>query len=511
MIEKIAFAREPVALTFFFLCIFITMIFGASLLLNISSVHKGTKTLAIAEARANWNKNLAFRGWATRHGGLYVVPDERTPPNPYLSHVPDRDVVTTDGKKLTLMNPSYMMRQMIEEYEDIYGIRGSITGKVLLNPVNKADEWELRALDQFELGVDEVIGEEEIDGKPFIRLMKPVIMEKKCEKCHGHLGFREGDIRGGVSVSIPLAPYTVAAGTTIRTLTAVHFILWFAAILAILRFSWFARKRDKERVLLQNKLRVHQENLEETIEGRTAQLEAAQEQLVRKERLAIVGQLAATVSHELRNPLGTIQNSLFILKEKTDNKSASMKKIMGRLERNVIRCNNIIEELLDFTQVQSLHLTTTAINELLHSILKEYNFPEEITLRQNLTSEAKIPIGQDRFRRAVINVIDNACQAMKEGQGPEQREMILTVETRNVGERLEVSFEDNGPGISGDIYKHIFEPLFSSKSFGIGLGLTIVKQIMEQHGGGVEIKSAKGTGTDVILWLPLKGTVIGKQ
>jgi signal transduction histidine kinase len=118
--------------------------------------------------------------------------------------------------------------------------------------------------------------------------------------------------------------------------------------------------------------------------------------------------------------------------------------------------------------------------------------------------DTAVSIDRDRLRRAVINVFDNACQAMvgagMEGAGSEAHS--LTVRTRERDGRVEVIFEDTGPGMPPDIYKKIFEPLYSTKGFGVGLGLPVVKQIMEQHGGGIEIESEEGRGTRVCLWLP---------
>ncbi|MCH8999575.1 MAG: ATP-binding protein, partial [Proteobacteria bacterium] len=108
-----------------------------------------------------------------------------------------------------------------------------------------------------------------------------------------------------------------------------------------------------------------------------------------------------------------------------------------------------------------------------------------------------------RSRRAVINVFDNACQAMRgEGDAETQSaERLLTVRTRERDGRIEVLIEDRGPGIPPDVYERIFEPLYSTKGFGVGLGLPVVKQIMEQHGGGIEIETEEGRGTRVCLWL----------
>ncbi len=220
-----------------------TILISVSVIWDFSLIRTQAVDLATQEARSNWNKDQAFRRWATRHGGLYVKPDKRTPPNPYLSHLPHRDVETTDGTKLTLMNPAYMMSQMTREFEEMYGIKGRITGQVLLNPANKADPWELAALKSFDQGVKEVSELNDIDGKPYLRLMKPMIMKPGCVICHGHLGFKVGDIRGGVSISIPLQPYLLAAESSRNFLIQSHATVWLIGLLGIGFFAYKNQQR----------------------------------------------------------------------------------------------------------------------------------------------------------------------------------------------------------------------------------------------------------------------------
>ncbi len=210
-----------------------TLTIGYSLIWNATQVEAQVEYLAKKEALANWNKDLAFRRWATRHGGLYVKPNERTPPNPYLAHLPNRDVVTTDGMKLTLMNPAYMLRQMASEFEEMYGIKGSISGLRPLNPDNRADPWEQKAIKSFEQGETEIISITDIDDEPHLRLIRPMVMREGCLKCHAILGFKAGDIGGGVSVSIPLTPYREAAKETIWQVAATHGIIWLLGMLSI--------------------------------------------------------------------------------------------------------------------------------------------------------------------------------------------------------------------------------------------------------------------------------------
>jgi PAS domain S-box-containing protein len=216
----------------------LTMLVVTSALWNLDNLDKQAINIAAAEARANWNKDQAFRRWATRHGGLYVKPDERTPPNPYLDHLPHRDIKTIDGADLTLMNPAYMMSQMTKEFETMYGIKGKITGQILLNPDNEPDPWELASLKQFDKGVKETLERADVDGQPYIRFMRPMIMKEGCVLCHGHLGFGVGDIRGGVSVSIPLKPYIQAAHKSKVSLLTTHGSVWVLGMLMIGFISW---------------------------------------------------------------------------------------------------------------------------------------------------------------------------------------------------------------------------------------------------------------------------------
>jgi signal transduction histidine kinase len=228
--------------------------------------------------------------------------------------------------------------------------------------------------------------------------------------------------------------------------------------------------------------------------------------LLRQERMAVLGQLTATVSHELRNPLSVIRTSAFVARDKLKNSDPLVHRALERIERSVIRCDRIIGEMLDFTRISILDPEPTAIDVWLDETLSEQNLPDQVELNRDLgLPGAVVPLDRDRLRRAVINVFDNACQAMVSEDGIENADLklpVLTVVTRKTNGRVEMIFEDSGPGIPDDLQTQIFEPLFSTKGFGVGLGLPVVKQIMEQHQGGVEIESEEGRGTRVCLWLP---------
>ena len=196
-------------------------------MLNVS------QDLAVNEARANFQKDQAFRFWVTNHGGVYVLTDSRTPPNPYLSHVPERDIQTPSGRNLTLMNPAYALRQLNEEYTDLVGVTGHITSLTPLRPENAPDEWERSTLEVFETGVLEVFEFTEMDGEPFLRLMQPMFVQEGCLTCHGYQGYKVGDVRGGVSVSVPMALYLVEQRQTLFAHGVNYGLLWVLGCLGI--------------------------------------------------------------------------------------------------------------------------------------------------------------------------------------------------------------------------------------------------------------------------------------
>lgn len=225
-----------------------TAVIVTSLVWNIHVERRQLAELVENEARSHFNKDQAFRFWASSHGGVYVPVSEETPPNPNLSHIAERDIVTPSGKQLTLMNPAYMLHQMMGQFEKLYGAKGRITSLQFFNPDNAPDEWEKKALHAFEQGADEVFEYTEIKGASYLRLMRPMVAKADCLKCHATQGYREGDIRGGVGIALPLASFKKASNDVVRQICFVYILLWLAMLPVFFFFYKKMQSRLRERM-----------------------------------------------------------------------------------------------------------------------------------------------------------------------------------------------------------------------------------------------------------------------
>ena len=161
-----------------------------------------------SKALMAFERDRLYRRWVSLQGGVYVPIDQKTPPNPLLSHVTDSDIVTPAGKRLTLLNAAYMARQVFESVGATHDGPAGIGHMTSLKPIraeNRPDPWERVALEKFQHGIKEVSEVQVINGRSYMRLIKVAITEKPCLNCHRVQGYHEGDIRGGVGVTVPIS------------------------------------------------------------------------------------------------------------------------------------------------------------------------------------------------------------------------------------------------------------------------------------------------------------------
>jgi len=231
-----------------------------SLLLTVRDQRKAVLEEAAIEARTHLELNLEYRTLISKLGGVYASV-ETISPNPYLN-VPKRDIETKDGHKLTLLNPAYMTRLIFEaiKKKSSLPVINKITSLKSVNPMNVPDEWEEKALRLFEKERREVTGITSISGAPYLRLMRPFITETSCLKCHGHQGYEEGDVRGAISIAVPLKPYYELATRTQISSIITYTLFWLLGCVGLVVFSKFKQRQEQRLIESEWKFRTVSES-----------------------------------------------------------------------------------------------------------------------------------------------------------------------------------------------------------------------------------------------------------
>ena len=260
------------------------------------------------------------------------------------------------------------------------------------------------------------------------------------------------------------------------------------------------RKRAEER------LQEYSERLEEMVDERTQELRDAQEQLVRREKLAILGQLAGGVGHELRNPLGVISNAVYLLQFTLPDADETTKEYLDIISEEVHNSTKIISDLLDFSRTRMLDREEAAVSELVAEVFKKRPPPEEVEVITQIAPDLPpVYVDPRQMEQVLGNLVTNAYQAMKEGG-----KLTISAQTSEVSEKLPkskwvaLSISDTGCGISPENMAKLFEPLFTTKARGIGLGLATSRILVEANGGSMEVESEEGKGSTFTVRLPTR-------
>ncbi|MBN1907866.1 MAG: HAMP domain-containing histidine kinase, partial [Deltaproteobacteria bacterium] len=175
---------------------------------------------------------------------------------------------------------------------------------------------------------------------------------------------------------------------------------------------------------------------------------------------------------------------------------------LDRAERNIKRCDLIIDELLNYSRVKALALDPTALDDWIRDILDETKPPKGITVKTDLNAAASINIDRERFRQTIVNILTNAYQAIEEKTSEEPGNVLIS--TFNEKDKIFIKISDNGVGFDMAVKSKLYEPLFSTKAFGVGLGLSITRQIIEQHGFKMDMHGEPGKGASVTITIPVE-------
>lgn len=461
-----------------------TLVVVSLLLINVRQEGEQALETARTQARSNYQRDVIYRHWVAGYGAIYVPVTRETEPSPFLADIPERDVTTPSGKWLTMVNPAFMTRLVFELAAKEYNSKGRITSLRPIRPENRPDPWEARALKAFERGEKEVSSVEKLDGVDHLRLIRPLKAEEECLKCHGKQGYKAGEIRGGISVAVPMEPLRRVAKQKTLVSALSFSLLWLAGLAGI--FTGAARLRR----VIRERDRAGQEiaDLNRGLMMKTAELEAANREL---------DAFCATVSHDLKSPITAIGGFCQLVQNiPVENHLERCGEYTRIIHKEAMRMEKLIETLLDFARLtkKELRREKVDLSGMAWEIATELRQkgPERhviFRIAEDVTAYGDAPL----LRVVLQNLLGNSWKyTSKREEG-----LIKFGVAEREGERV-FFVSDNGVGFDMAQAERIFEPfqrLPGAAEFkGSGVGLATVKRIIERHGGRIWGEGEAGVG-----------------
>ena len=468
---------------------------AGSLAWNLVRLEESTTNAARNHARSSFEKDVLYRRWNAEHGGVYGLIREGTQPNEYLD-VPERDVTTASGKELTKINPAYMTRQVMEMAQQESGVQGHITS---LNPIrteNAPDAWEEQALLRFEEDKGAVSSLEMMGGDEYLRFMRPLFVQTGCLTCHGDQGYEIGDVRGGISVSVPMAPLRATSRRQALSLWSGHGGIFLAGLLGILLGAMKLRRGELSLQGANAQLMEAVHRAEELAEGAESANKAKSEFL-------------ANMSHEIRTPMNAVVGMASLLKAtRLDSEQSEMIDLVRNGGESLL---TIINDILDFSKIEAGKLDVEnrpfdlreCVQEAMDLVVAKADEKGlELAYVQGEGAPNAITGDVTRLRQIVVNLLNNAVKFTEHG------EVVIHIEwdvdgseETEEGRLLHFMVKDSGIGIPADRLDRLFKAFSqvdsstTRKYGGTGLGLRISLQLSRLMGGDMWVESTVGEGS----------------
>lgn len=510
--------KYPLSVSLNLLLVGWTLIIVGIALWSYKSIYSETIVLAQREAYKGYEKDIMFRGWATMHGGVYVPITEETQPNPYLANIPERDITTTSNKKLTLMNPAYITRQVHELSFKEIGIKGHITSLQPIRKENRADLWETKALTEFENGATVYSGFDYINGEKYFRYMAPLITTQGCLKCHAAQGYKVGDIRGGISSSVPWENYNASIVSQSTNIFIGYGILWLIGFVGVSivkkKFIIYITRRnmyEEDMIKINEELMFSKSVIEDNLMERNSFIE---EITSANEKLSMLNsekdKFFSIIAHDLKSPfVGLIGLTELIVSDpesftkeelyNINNEIHSSSKNLFKLLQNLLEWSQMQKGIVDFNP-QKLNLAEI-VKQNVH-LIKNNIKQKEITLETKIDNSIFTNADENMLNSIIRNLIANAVKFTYKGG------MVIVKAHKDEQGMINISISDTGIGISSELREKLFkieEKVGRKGTDGeqsTGLGLMLCKEFVEKHSGKIWVESEEGKGSTFNFTLP---------
>ncbi len=466
------------------------------------------------------------RQWVADHNGLFLVKKSGVPASPFL---PDAEIATADGTLLVKRNPAMVTREL-----SVYAAREglgqfSVTSLNPINPANAPDSFEEQSLHRFAQGSLEEISIEDIGGEKRLRYIAPLIIVPSCLDCHVEQHYKIGDIRGGLSVTIPMEwAYAdirknnlMLLGIALTTIVLVSIILLrLVDSLVVRRLRQLEKAMDRyPKNLLPEELAALPGGTDEIgklsdkfkdlcrrLDASSQELGLAQEQIFQNEKLAALGRLVAGVGHEINNPLAGMLNCVKSMQESPEDTEQN-KRYLPLLSKGLDRIKHTVRQLLNFGRREALYPQTLDLDALIRECFELLGYGlKNIDLKLDQGLQKKYYLDKEAIKQIVMNIGINAIHAMPNGGS-------LAVSSYTKNNHIIVDFVDTGVGIDAENQRKIFDPFFTTKEVGegTGLGLSVTFTLLKRMGGNIRVQSEKGKGSCFTIELPASGNSAEKE
>jgi two-component system, NtrC family, sensor kinase len=461
------------------------------------------------QARMLYKQILLTRQWAADHNGLFVLQGKGVEANPYLE-LPE--VTDKQGQTYFLRNPAMITREL-SAYAKRDGLGYfRVTSLKPVNPDNKPDGFEKAALQDFTEGTDEIIDVEMTDLGRVVRFIAPLRVSESCLGCHARHGYALGDIRGGLSITIPISwadelinrniKSLVFIGVTSILIVTVALFLMFESLI-VRRIRRLSQAMDSfpedppEQYLLPSVFRDELDSVSGTFVLFCDRLKKSQDELLKtraqthlSEKMASLGILTAGIAHEVNNPLGGMLNCVKSMRENPGDREL-VERYLPLLDKGLRQIETIMRQLLNFGRTEPLNIRKVNLQVLFDecTLLLSYKL-KNIQLETGIAVSGEYLLDAEALKQIIINIGLNAIQAMPGGGK-------LTIRCHESAGRLILVFHDTGTGISEEDMPHIFDPFFTTKGVGegTGLGLAVTYALVQRMNGKISVESSPGQGS----------------